>query len=89
MYYENGFWFEENEGKIKEITNYSNNKKNGTAKTFYENGILSNSGNYIEDEKDGNWYYHNIDSKLEKTETYQNGKLIETKKISQSEKISI
>ncbi len=50
----------------------------GEYKEWYENGKLKSTGFYKDNEKDGIWKYYKKNGDLEKTEIYDNGKLIRT-----------
>jgi len=52
----------------------------GDYKKWYENGQLQEGGIYTKDgKKDGVWAYYSQDGQLTKSESYQEGKLIEEK----------
>jgi antitoxin component YwqK of YwqJK toxin-antitoxin module len=70
-YYENG--------NIRLLANYDNGLVAGNFTEFHENGKISESGFYGNGlKKDGVWTYFDEQGKLTKTETYENGKLINT-----------
>jgi antitoxin component YwqK of YwqJK toxin-antitoxin module len=70
-YYENG--------NIRLLANYDNGLVAGSFTEFHENGKISESGFYGNGlKKDGVWTYFDEQGKLTKTETYENGKLINT-----------
>lgn len=51
--------------------------KHGPYFYYYENGKLKISGQYSNDEQHGEWKYYDDKGKLIKTETYNNGKLVQ------------
>ena len=86
MYFE-GYW--ENEartgvGKIlyrnddKEIANYQNDKRNGSA-TYYVLGDGHWEGSYVDDKKEGKWECYDNTGYHTETQIYKNGELIKTK----------
>jgi uncharacterized protein len=50
-----------NDGQIKERSHFVNGKLEGKCDHWFDNGILSSTGNYKEGEQDGDWkyYYYN------------------------------
>tara|TARA_B110000014_G_C19729925_1_gene381194 strand:- start:157 stop:300 length:144 start_codon:yes stop_codon:yes gene_type:complete len=44
---------------------------------FYENGQLRSKGNYKNEKKEGLWEHFDEEGELTKSETWENGKLIE------------
>ena len=86
IYFE-GYW--ENEartgvGKIlyrnddKEIANYQNDKRNGSA-TYYVLGDGHWEGSYVDDKKEGKWECYDNTGYHTETQIYKNGELIKTK----------
>mgnify|MGYP001572120946 CR=1 FL=1 len=63
------------EGKIREVSIYLNNQKNGQSTMYYENGKVEMTGNYKNDEKDGEWKIYNDSGKLKETKKYLNGEV--------------
>ena len=68
-------YFYEN-GQLLSIENYKN-KHNWSTESFYENGQLMLKGNYKNNESDGLWEVFDEEGNLTKSETWENGKLIE------------
>ena len=68
-------YFYEN-GQLLSRDNYKN-KHNWSYEGFYENGQLSLKGNYKNNKCDGLWEHFDEEGNLTKSETWENGKLIE------------
>jgi antitoxin component YwqK of YwqJK toxin-antitoxin module len=49
---------------------------NGTYKSFYDNGIMQEMGQYSVNLKVGKWYYWKEDGNLDRVEIYENGNLV-------------
>ncbi len=52
--------------------------KDGRYFKYYRSGELKISGRYKDGKKNGDWKYYNKKGKINKIETYKNGKLVET-----------
>jgi antitoxin component YwqK of YwqJK toxin-antitoxin module len=63
------------EGKIREISMYINDEKNGPATFYYDNGKIEMAGNMKNNEKDGEWKEYGDDGKLRSTKKYLNGEV--------------
>jgi antitoxin component YwqK of YwqJK toxin-antitoxin module len=61
------------------VSKTSTKVKHGPYFYYYENGKLKISGSYKDDLKHGKWSYFNDKGILEKTEVWENDKLISTK----------
>lgn len=48
--------------------------------TFYPNGKLESEGGYVQDLKSGRWKYYQVTGKLDHTEEWRDGTLIEQRK---------
>ena len=68
-------YFYEN-GQLLSRDNYKN-KHNWSYEGFYENGQLSLKGNYKNNKCDGLWEHFDEEGNLTKSETWENGKMIE------------
>lgn len=89
-------YYDKNKTKLKEVYNYKEvnvfsatgdhsiveviKKKHGPYFYYYESGKIKISGNYKNDEKHGEWKYFNAEGSLIKTEEYEKGKLINSKR---------
>lgn len=70
-------------GKIIETYFTTGEKKVGQYKSYYDNGILKNSGEYSKEgikKKEGLWMYYSLEGLLMKEENYKNGKRKSCKK---------
>ncbi|OFY95964.1 MAG: hypothetical protein A3K10_03650 [Bacteroidetes bacterium RIFCSPLOWO2_12_FULL_31_6] len=61
------------EGKLRSVTTYANDEKNGAAALYYANGNLEESGNYKNDNKEGEWKRYTEAGKLAGTDVYVDG----------------
>jgi len=61
------------EGKLRSVSTYVNDEKNGAAALYYANGNLEESGNYKNDNKDGEWKRYTEAGKLAGTDIYVDG----------------
>ena len=52
--------------------------KDGLVETFYKNGQFQLKGNLQDGKKDGLWEDFDTNGNLTKTETWENGELVET-----------
>lgn len=59
------------EGNLSHIYTYKKGKLNGMFKSYYENGILEQSGNYINENKRGKWLHYSKKGLVIKTENYK------------------
>ena len=57
--------------------NYRDGERDGLREFFYINGQLGIRGNYIDGKKDGLWEDFDTNGNLTKTETWENGVLVE------------
>lgn len=62
------------DGKIESVGYIKDGKKNGTAQTFYPNGIVKEEGNWIDDKQEGIWKYYNEDGSLYAIVSFKNDK---------------
>ena len=69
-------------GKIKEETNYRDNKKNGYSITYFDNGKIELEGKYINGKKNGKWILNEENGYNHFT--YKNGELNGAKIINRS-----
>lgn len=61
------------EGKLREVSTYVNDEKNGPASLYNENGNIEASGNYKNGAKDGEWKRYNENGKFAGTDVYVDG----------------
>ena len=60
-------YFHQN-GQLKDIGYYADDKKTGEWKYYYNSGTLESVGNYTNGQKSGTWKYYHKDGKLARTE---------------------
>ena len=70
-----GFWIE-HVGHSREEGNYIMWKKNGMWKTYYLNGQLSHSGNFVQGEPDGRHVFYYPDGTLKEEQYYAVGRRV-------------
>jgi len=68
-------------GKIKAQGPFENNKMEGQWKFYRESGQLWQIGNFLNEQKHGKWIRYNKENLQEYNESFENGKLIKTKKL--------
>ena len=61
-------------GKLEEIGNYKNGKKEGETRWYYENGKLEQIGNFKNGKLEGEWKAYHNNGKLKEIKNYKNGK---------------
>ena len=67
-------------GQLLSVRNYKDGKLHGLSEDYrrYGEGVqLSETGNYKNGKKEGLWEFFNKDGSLKKTETYEDGELVE------------
>lgn len=65
FYYENG--------KVKNIVNYKNNKKEGPYLEYFDNSMVAVKGTFCDDKKSGVFVQNNRKGKIAVKETWDNG----------------
>lgn len=63
------------EGKVREISMYVNDEKNGLSTSYYANGKVELRGNMKNGEKDGEWKEYDEDGNLISAKKYLNGEV--------------
>ena len=74
------FYYDDDKTKIKEISTWDKNVKNGKTEYYYKNGKLNRTGFYKNGQLDGEWETFGTSGKLEYIDVYENGNFIEQKK---------
>lgn len=65
-------------GQIKYSGNYVNNKVEGNVVFYHSSGKVDAEGMYVNDLKNGPWKYNKVDGTIIRTDTYVNGKMIDS-----------
>lgn len=63
------------DGRIREVSFYTNNEKSGLSTYYFENGQIDMVGNMKNGEKEGEWKFYNDEGKLKETKKYSNGEV--------------
>ncbi|MBS1948325.1 MAG: energy transducer TonB [Bacteroidetes bacterium] len=61
------------------VENYKDAKatiKNGKFVYYFQKGTIDSSGNYVDGQLDGEWYYKNIEGQVVRKKTYHKGALV-------------
>jgi len=69
-------WFHDN-GQVAGFYELKAGRITGESSSFYENGVMEATGNYINGVEHGLHQYFNENGELTKTETWENGELVE------------
>ena len=78
----NGIWLIYETEKITEVAQYQNDTLHGIyIGLSSDDGVVIYNGSYVENEKHGNWYYHNSVGMLGSIRKYERDSVIEFAKV--------